>query len=542
MSQRLRGASLGNIFGLAYTDYIYVHIEGDKLTDLIFQNALLDIPDFTTISLFQHEISSTESGYTFQFCTVGYASYYQHSSYFVLFQSNSDNFLPLIKDYKSSSEFADVSRTIYDWYNPTYDELDYCSFYKVDQINKMYIEKPVLCVAHTTFSEPKDVWTFTPELFEVIEFVKDRVRFRVTKLLLPNNRDRQMSFKNLVSFDLNYPPINQIEKALNNTPPANLPKGIRQVVFSSCAQLSVNEPFRGRQTPHIAPIYLFISRLKRQYGSETVEIIFNSAFNGQQVIAARIDLSTAVENTFIYIKTVDEAPLYATLRFPSAMLELLSIQTVYKGTTQPFSDTDEFDSNVIIANAGMAAAYIGGGLLSGLGQGLGAYAQGKMQMQMQDKTLSWYEKKQMHDIDNQRYLQQSMFDWKSHMQDREFDYGNEQQRRQIDWQRSSQAALFSQQNLYQNTQNKFTKELVETNLDSDIRRARNAQQLSGYRTDATVSGLTNSGRGGLGHPDAPRGATLPPRSASTQTNSPKVYTTRPTGFYTGPMSSDNDKI
>ncbi|WP_323174789.1 hypothetical protein, partial [Natrialba sp. PRR66] len=67
-------------------------------------------------------------------------------------------------------------------------------------------------MAHTTFSEPKDVWTFTPELFEVIEFVKDRVRFRVTKLLLPNNRDRQMSFKNLVSFDLNYPPINQIEK------------------------------------------------------------------------------------------------------------------------------------------------------------------------------------------------------------------------------------------------------------------------------------------------------------------------------------------
>lgn len=538
----MRGASLGNIFGLAYTDYIYLHIEGDKLTDLLFQNALTNIPDFTTISLLQHEISSTESGYTFQFCNAGYVSYYQNSSHLVLFQSNSNNFLPLIKDYKNNAEYTDISRTIYDWYNPSYDEDDYCVFYKVEQVNKFFIEKPVTCVAHTTFTGSKAEWIFTPEAFEVVEFIKDRVKFRVTKLLLPKTQEREMSFKNLISFDLNYPAINQIEKALNNVIPANLPKGIRQIVFSSYAQFSVNNPYRGRQTPHIAPIYLFISRLKQQYGSETVEIIFNSAFNGQQVIAARIDLSTAVENTFIYIKTVDEAPLYSTLRFPSAMLELLSIQTVYKGTTQPFSDTDEFDSNVIIANAGMAAAFMGGGLLSGLGQGIGAYAQGKMQMQMQDKTLSWYEKKQMHDIDNQRYLQQSMFDWKSHMQNREFDYGNEQQRRQIDWQRSSQAALFSQQNLYQNTQNKFTKELVETNLDSDIRRARNAQQLSGYRTDATVSGLTNSGRGGLGHPDAPRGAILPPRSASTQTNSPKVYTTRPTGFYTGPMSSNDDKI
>ncbi|MGO0417098.1 hypothetical protein [Escherichia coli] len=512
------------------------------MTDLLFQRALNDIPNYSIITLFKHEISSTEDDYTFQFCSTGYASYYQFSSYFVLFQSNSDNFLPLIKDYKSSSEYANVQRVIYDWYNPECDEYDYCTFFRVDQINKMYVEKPVACVAHTTLTQSKADWMFVPEMFEVIEFVKDRVKFRVTKMLLPDNNDRKMVFKNLTSLDLNYPPINQIEKALNNTPPANLPKGIRQVVFSSYAQLSVNSPFRGRQTPHIAPVYLFISRLKQQYGPETVEIIFNSAFNGQQVIAARIDLSTAVENTFIYIKTNDEAPLYSTLRFPSAMLELLSVQTVYKGTAQAFSDTDEFDSNVIVANAGMAAAYIGGGLLSGLGQGLGAYAQGKMQMQMQDRTLSWYEKKQMHDIDNQRYLQQSMFDWKSHMQDREFDYGNEQQKRQIDWQRSSQAALFSQQNLYQNTQNKFTKELVEANLDSDIRRARNAQQLSGYRTDATVSGLTNSGRGGLGHPDAPRGATLPPRSASTQTNSPKVYTTRPTGFYTGPMSSNDNRV
>lgn len=538
----MRGASLGNIFGLAYTDYIYVHIEGDKLTDLLFQNSLTNILETKTLSLLQHEISSTELNYTFQFCTIGYASYYQHNGYFVVFQSNSDNFLPLIKEYSSSSEYADVQRIIYDWYDPTFDELDYCAVFKVDQVNKMFVEKPVECVAHTTFSGSKAEWMFIPDSFEVIEFIKDRVKFRVTKLLLPDTNERRMNFKNLKSFDLNYPPINQIEKALNDAPLANLPQGIRQVVFSSYAQLSVNGPFRGRQTPHIAPIYLFITRLKQQYGSETVEIIFNSAFNGQQVIAARIDLSTAVENTFIYIKTADDAPLYSTLRFPSAMLELLSIQTVYKGTSQPFSDVDEFDSNVIIANAGMAAAYIGGGLLSGIGQGLGAYAQSKTQMQMQDKTLSWYERKHMQDMDNQRYLQQSMFDWKSHMQEREFNYGNEQQRRQIDWQRSSQAALFSQQNLYQNTQNKFTKELVETNLESDIRRARNAQQLSGYRTDATVSGLTNSGRGGLGHPDAPRGAILPPRSASTQTNSPKVYTTRPTGFYTGPMSNDNDRI
>lgn len=538
----MRGASLGNIFGLSYTDYIYVHVEGDKLTDLTFQNSLTTIPQISTISFLQNEINSTEAGYTFQFTEQGYAAYYQNTSYFVYFQSSNNNFLPLFKNYESSSEYANVKRSLYESYNPDYDYSDYCVVFEVEQVNKLFIEKPIACVAHTSLSGDKQHWTFIPELLEVVEFVKDRIKFRITKVLMPNNNDRVMSFKNLVTLELNYPVINQIEQAINNTELANLPKGIRQLVFSSYEQLSVNAPFRGRMTPHIAPVFLFISRLKQQFGNETIELIFNSAFNGQQVISARIDLSSPVTSTFIYIKTKDTAPLYSTLRFPSAMLELLSIQSVYKGTTQAFSDTDEFESNVITANAGMAAAMIGGGLLSGLGQGISGYAQGKMQMQMQDKMLSWYEKKQRYDFDNQRYLQQSMFDWKSNMQGREFNYGNEQQKRQIDWQRSNQSAAFSQQNLYQNTQNKFTKELVETNLESDLRRARTAQQLSGYRTDATVSGLSNSGRGGLGHPDAPRGAMLPPRSASTQTNSPRVYTTRPTGFYTGPMSNDEERL
>lgn len=87
-------------------------------------------------------------------------------------------------------------------------------------------------------------------------------------------------------------------------------------------------------------------------------------------------------------------------------------------------------------------------------------------------------------------------------------------------------------------QNDFTKELVEMNADSDIRRARNAQQLAGYRTDAAVSNLSmGTGRGGLGHPLAPRGVSLPPRSASTQTNSPKVNLAQPSGYYTGPSES-----
>ncbi|APG79005.1 hypothetical protein 2 [Changjiang crawfish virus 6] len=520
--------------GLAFCDYLYIHLEGDKLTSLNYENSLNSLKLIDNKVFSRTEVSCDLNGFNYCFCPQGYFAYHQRNPGFVFVEATNNDFSPIMKNYKDNAVYMDYNRILFDMIPCEWETTDIIRNTNTDQVNEIFVEKPIAC-SFTSSSGKESI--FTPTEFNIWEFQVQQVRFRLTTFNMPE--DLKTHFQNMSRFNLNYPPINQINKYDTRTSLPNLPKGVRQLVISVSPQYSVVETFRGRITSNTSTVHLLIKRLRQEFGSVTVEMIISNGFNGEPVIVVRCDLTEKDEECILFVRVKDKAPLYGTLRFPVQMLQVNSLQSVYSGNEQSFTDDDEFESNVIVANAGMAAAAIGGGLLSGLGQGLGQFYQTKAQMQMQEKYLSWQQLRQQYDIDNQKYLQQSMFDFKAHQQQNEFQYGQSQQQRSIDWAREQQSASFSQQNLYQRNQNQFTKELVEANLDSDIRRARNAQQLAGYRTDATVSGISFvSGRGGLGHPDAPQGVSLPPRSASTQTNSPKVYLTRPTGYYTGPLSND----
>lgn len=531
----MRGASLGNVLGLTFCDYIFIHLEGDKLTDLNYIKTLEPIDTIKNRTFTPNDVSTEINGhFKYTFCDQGYLAYFQHDSMFGFAQASANSFLPIMESYASTAIYMDCSRILYEVIPVCPELTDICLNFKTAQANEIFVEKPMPCSFDT---KQGTTVTYTPTIFRIYEFYYKYVQYRLTYWNIPE--DLQKKFLQMKTYTIRFPTVNQISGYDNPTALPNLPRGLRQLVFSPTPQYAVNPTFRGRMTVHTPALRLLLERLRDEFGPVVVEIVISNAINSEPVIIVRVDLSSADDVVMLYVRVLDKAPLYATLRFPTQMLMINTIQSVYASNEQTLTDDSEFESNVIIANAGFAAAMIGGGALSGIGQGLGQYAQTKAQMHMQKEYLDWQRKKQGYDIDNQRYLQQSMFDFQSSRLDREFQYGREQQERNINWGREQQSAAFSQQNLYQDTQNKFTKELVETNLDSDIRRARNAQQLAGFRTDATVSGVNFvSGRGGLGHPDAPRGASLPPRSASTQTNSPKVYLTRPTGYYTGPLSND----
>lgn len=520
--------------GLAFCDNLYIHLEGDKLTSLNYEDSFNSLNPISDKIFSKTEVSCGLPGFGYCFCPQGYLSYQESEPGFVFIEATNNNFGPIMKDYNETTGFMDYNRILFDKIPVGWETADIIRGTNTDQVNEIFVEKPVAC----SFTGANDKeYAFTPKTFNVWEFQVLQVRFRLTCLDLPEDLKRH--FRYMTTFKLNFPPVNQINQYQVRTTLPNLPKGIRQLVISVSPQYSVSETFRGRLTSNTSNVHLLIKSLRQEFGSKTVEMVISNGFNGEPVIVVRCDLSDKDEECILFVRVRDRAPLYGTLRFPVQMLEVNTLQSVYSGNEQNYTADDEFESNVIIANAGMAAAAIGGGMLSGIGQGLGQYYQTKAQMQMQEKYLSWQQLRQQYDIDNQRHLQQSMFDFKAHQQQNEFQYGQAQQQRGIDWAREQQSAIFSQQNLYQRNQNQFTKELVEANLDSDIRKARNAQQLAGYRTDATVSGINFvSGRGGLGHPDAPQGASLPPRSTSTQTNSPKVYLTRPTGYYTGPLSNE----
>lgn len=508
--------------GVGFADYVFVHLEGDKLTELDYINTMETIPPVANQTFTNNDISANvPQQFNFTFCSQGYIAFYEYTSKLVFTQASANNFIPLMKDYKSSAIYMDCARIVYEVLCNAEDITGFDTFHP-EQINQLFVEKPTAC----SFTTSTGTFNFTPVTLHIFEFHIDHIQYRCTIMSLPE--DLISNFKHMQTLNFNYPPINQIGDYRTPMALPNFPSNIRQLVFSVSPQYAVNSTFRGRQTMHTPMVRLLIERLRNEFDSKVVEVVLSSAFNAEQIIVFRIDLSNKDDGTLLYVRTNETAPLYATLRFPVQMLEVNSLQSVYSGNVQNLTQCDDFDSNVIVANAGFAAAAIGGGLLSGIGQGLGQYAQTKAQMEMQEKYLAWQKYKQHYDYDNQKYLQQSMFDFKAHQQQNEFEYGRASQQRNIDWAREQQT-----------NQNQFTKELVETNLDSDIRRARNAQQLAGYRTDATVSGINFvSGRGGLGHPDAPRGMPLPPRSASTQTNSPKVYLTRPTGYYTGPLASE----
>nr|QXN75431.1 MAG: hypothetical protein [Grapevine-associated RNA virus 1] len=403
--------------------------------------------------------------------------------------------------------------------------LVYLELENIQQLFINHIPDSNLMWRHQTFH-------FKPQNLEIFRMWKSRSPFFLIRFEWPEEHKQKLH--ETFSIEVIMPRINQLETNFTKNNMYNLTGDMRQVVITTQPQYSVNPTYRGRQSYFISNFRYLLLRLQEEYYNAVVDIELTNNFNVKPLATIRLDFRRELEDIIIYAQTHKSFPKYATLRYPP---ELLVVSNIYESGTEAYMtplNEDEFESNVIIPNAGVVAA----GVLGGLGQGIGTYYEMKQRKQMQDDMLAWKAREQQAGFGQQTLMQQSMFHQQRDLQGKAFVQDKYMQSRNFDHQDVFQRANFSQQNAYQDKQNQFTKELVEMNTDSDIRRARNAQQLAGYRTDATVSGLSmGSGRGGLGHPDAPVGASLPPRSASTQTNSPRVYTTTPSGFYTGPLSA-----
>ncbi|UHK03206.1 MAG: hypothetical protein FuQV1_gp2 [Hangzhou Solinvi-like virus 2] len=400
-----------------------------------------------------------------------------------------------------------------------------------------------------------EVFVKEPPLYTVLNIPGGKPReetaidFKMYLLFFPNQKYYHIQFKissesasrfhsQVSSITINIPKVNQLSD-WEDEETRTYPAGLRNVVFSDRPQYAVNAGFRGRQSMHIAPVKTLLEAMKNETKEQVVDFYFSDELSVTPIMTVRIDINRKnLDASSIYTSGKKHNPLYATLRFPPQVLILTHIVPGSRGANTYEYDRDQFESNIIVANAGMAAAFIGGGMLQGVGQGVGMYMQAKMQREMQEKYLDWAEDKQQREFLFKRSMQGDMFSYQASQQEKQLDFQKYSQLKNIEFQEEYQRQQHIQQDIYQHRQNEFTKELVEANTDSDIRKARNAQQLAGYRTDAAVSNLSEGvRRGGLGHPLAPIGVSLPPRSASTQTSSPKLNLTQPSGYYTGPSES-----
>nr|UXD80101.1 hypothetical protein [Lasius neglectus picorna-like virus 5] len=459
------------------------------------------------------------------------------------------NYFPYIKTFSDKGVMANIAQIVasrmvemVDWASSPVDTWGFTT------LNEYYTEsefnKQSEFTFDYTFEEQSGTLVRYPNEIKAYDFYGDSYKFLYVDYRFQGiSREEKKIFRHLTNIAFPMLQPNQYRQlVISNRIDVLLPSKTRQIVLNCERQYNCNEVEYVRQSYHGPFMLELISGLKEEFKSGMVEITMYNNFNANYPVTIRINLANKPDQTIVYaIVQDDNIPKYGTLRYPAEMLEIVSILAVNNNMYQQPLNTTDFISNVIIANAGMAAAMIGGGLLSGIGQGLGAYGQSQMTMEMQKKQLAWLREQQGSGQEFQRGMQGSMFDFQSSQQQKLLDFQFKQQAYTYQQQQLMQAQSFRQQDKYQLNQNQFTKELVESNTDADIRRAKNAQQLAGYRTDGAVYGLAQgTGRGGLGHPDAPVGATLMPRSVSTQTNSPNVYLTKPTGNYVGPMSNRMD--
>nr|UHK03204.1 MAG: hypothetical protein BWR99_gp2 [Hubei picorna-like virus 56] len=467
--------------------------------------------------------------------------------HFLCLWGEGNNYFPIIKDYDNkgttSNTVLAICSQMEDMALELYQPTDVWGFSLLNEFYTDELEKLCPFVIEYKNAIQSGTLDIYPDEIKATEFYGWGIKYLFVDFRFQGlTKEKQNIFKNLTKVNFIRPGPNQIRQIINNTTELYLPTLTRQIVINSVKQYAVNKTLFGRQSLHGPYVYELIAGLKREYKSGLIELKLVNTFNGNFPIILRLDISNKVEETIIYAVVLDDSvPQFGTLRYPAETLEVYSVQQVNNSLYHEPLQSSDFISNVIVANAAMAAAMIGGGLLSGLGQGFGAYGQSKALMEMQQKQLAWLREQQGSSQDFQRGFQQSMFDFQSLQQQRAQDFQFKQQSYGYQQQQLLQSQAFRQQDKYQLNQNQFTKELVESNTDADIRKARYAQQLAGYRTDGAVYGLSQgTGRGGLGHPDAPIGATLMPRSVSTQTNSPNVYLTKPTGSYVGPMSNRMD--
>lgn len=540
MIDRMTQASLSFLFGLSNK---YLHLDGDNISDL---QAMINVNPVNLKSQYKYygsDLCKENPSNHFNYTSDGnIMCYYPDQSLIILYITKDKLYDPLVtRSFLSTQKGKSVPEAIF--HNATYstdiDEVQ--QWWDIPHLNKLFIkENTTSTIINSTRGSIID---YVPTRFDLYYFLKDSVKFYMLYINLPPQHNIVLA-SDAAQIIINIPEINQIDSYADENL-TNMPAGLRAVVISDAPQYSVKPTYRGRQSYNIATVRPFLTALSEAVTENIVDVYFKTYYKPSLVIVLRIDFGDRKpDNMVMYTRGPPDAPLYATLRFKPELLVVNQVIPASRGSSDYFYQPEEFESN-IIANAGMAALLLGGGMLSGIGQGIGSYAEMKYRKEMQHDYFDFSRNMQGSDHDFRRNMQTDMYNWQSYLQDKNQNFQNTMQNqrfgfesnqldRSLSQQINLQGRLFQQQNAYQQRQNEFTRSLVETNLDSDIRRARNAQQLAGYRTDATVAGLSYGyGRGGLGHPLAPQGASLPPRSVSTQTSTPKVNITHPTGNYSG---------
>lgn len=347
--------------------------------------------------------------------------------------------------------------------------------------------------------------------------------------------------------------VNQITERITTQDYLNysrypLPSNIRRVVLGPLPQFVAAEAFRGSQSPYSDAFLNIVQQIKNEYGDVTVDLEVVDALQATHLLTVRVMVHDILSHSLVFTVVPVGAPLYATLRIPTALVVISEVRPSTLTSAIIPAEISQFEDNVVHPNAAAAAAMIGGGLLSGVGQGLGMWAQAKTNKEMKEMDINWMREKNNQDWSQRSMLQQSMFGQESAMQGRYFQQQNLMQGAQFDQQLKLQqsnqnftselaAQERNQQLRLQQNQQQLARELVNLTSDADMRRASYAQSLAGYRTGGAVSGLNLAGRGGLGHPNAPAAGYQPPRTTGTQTSTPKVFSTQPTINVTGPSSS-----
>lgn len=513
MSDKLRGQNLRTLFGLITPGEVYIHLDGDKMDQFMWRrtNRTFEIEqDWLDVN--EIYISDPDS-HVIKVPPIT-------NPFYVLQRSSGSMYL-----FICACEVMDV--TIFRELNVNLSQLFSTSIKDIWDREEFYVyfnevfNVKKFLVPPGTYIRWYDGANILEEKHcdgKYFEMMCSNYEIKIFMAKYDHTDNQLMSKFSELYYHM--PEINQIQSSAAPKFNFNWPNTVRTVLINNTPEYAVSYAFRGRQGIYIESIKKLVTLLATEYGTNRyVDITLVNDITAEQLMIMRIHLTNDLLSTQFIVGTIPSMPLYATLRIPCDFVSISNISVSSVNQYLPKSNLTDFESNVIVPNAGLALGMIGGGALSGIGQGIGAWAQAKYGLEMKNKEIDWWREKNTQDWTQRGVLQQDMFNFNKEYQGRQFKFSTDMQANQ-----------FWQERFLQNTQNNLTRELVGLESDEAIRRANNAQHLAGYRTGGAVAGLSKTtSRGGLGHPDAPKGAYLMPRSRSTQTDSPNVYRTVPTG-------------
>lgn len=187
-----------------------------------------------------------------------------------------------------------------------------------------------------------------------------------------------------------------------NSIPSYLPANMRAITFNDTPVYPVTQGIRG-QTRYQSPSTVNVLRKLYEEIGDGFDIAIRTFYTNYAVFYVRFLPSTPFSSSQLYIRVPqDYKEMYAVL---TVDVESLVIDGIYpSGLNLLTSDTTQFTTNTIekvTANAAMLGAIIGGNIISGIGNGVQAYANYK---QWQEQ-LGWYKESQQNMLDFSREYQ-----------------------------------------------------------------------------------------------------------------------------------------